>query len=173
MRFVEGKHRSAIGSFAEVQGWRWPRGSPWPGAPVALSHLGAAEGSKKNGSKRNQDNWGLETKQNTHTQAEAKAYTSEKEFWKKLSLHFYFRPENLWGRAMKKNGFFKKMIKEVVGIFGKERFSFWKTKKKYVFLTAIFKPKIVWHEMFVKFLLNWKRDSKLLQFCSFICLFSK
>ena len=46
-------------------------------------------------------------------------------------------------------------------------------KKKKVFLTAIFKPKIVWHEMFVKCLLNWKRDSKLLQFCSFICLFSK
>ena len=38
----------------------------------------------------------VKTKQNnTHTQAEAKAYTSEKEFWKKLSLHFYFRPENL------------------------------------------------------------------------------
>lgn len=75
---------------------------------------------------------------------------------------------------MKKNGFFKKMIKEVVDIFGKERFSFWKTPpQKKSFLTAIFKPKLVWYEMFVKFLLNWKRDSKLLQFCSFICLFSK
>ena len=48
-----------------------------------------------NWSKTNQDNWGLENKTKNPTQAEAKAYTSEKEFWKKLSLHFYFRPEKL------------------------------------------------------------------------------
>lgn len=36
-------------------------------------------------------------------------------------------------------------------------------------LTAIFRPKIVWHEMFVKFLLNLKRDSKL-KFCFFVCV---
>ena len=113
-----------------------------------------------NWSETNQDNWGLENKTKNPTQAEAKAYTSEKEFWKKLSLHFYFRPEKLWGCAVNKNGVFKKMVKEVVDIFGKERFNFWKTKL--FFLTVIFKPQVVWHEVFVKFLLNWKRDSKLL-----------
>ena len=93
-------------------------------------------------SKTNQDTWGLENKTKNPTQAEAKAYASEKEFWKKLSLHFYFRPEKLWGRPVNKNGFFKKMVKEVVDIFGKERFNFWKTNF-FFFLTAIFKPQVV------------------------------
>ena len=54
---------------------------------------------------RNQYSWGLKK------QAAAKAYTSEKEFLEKLSLHFYFRPEIFEDVLERKMDFFRKMIK--------------------------------------------------------------
>lgn len=101
-------------------------------------------------------------------EAAGETCASEKEFLEEISVHFYFRPEVFEDVLERKMGFFKRCLNKVVDIFGKERFSLEDQK----YSIAIFGPKIVWHEMFAKFLLNLKRHSKLpfffLQYLLFI-----